>query len=276
MAQKQNLLKPGDTFPSMSSRTHHLHEPAPTTQQPQPPRHKRMKKKSLSSFDPALHARPGIPRGLEYLSTLDGIRVYQYMDNVQATTCWVRSNKYRVCNDKDQQFFVAKDAEADEADLQCCSYCKPSHKYITSIEDNRGLTVIRLERTLSLLQDIMEVHSPPGSVVGHVKLVSRGCSCWPLFNILDADKNNMFVLQVPKAYDCTWKCCSDMVYKIKCAEEMEKEIGEIKRVCLGCKDVLMPSSDISVTFPEELNVLQKTLILAATLLIDYKYMENWL
>ena len=45
--------------------------------------HPRRKKKSLSSFDPALHARPGTPRGLEYLSTLDGLKVYQYQDVVQ-------------------------------------------------------------------------------------------------------------------------------------------------------------------------------------------------
>jgi hypothetical protein len=62
---------------------HHHHGPGPITHQPHPPRHPRMKKKSLSSFDPAQHARPGIPRGLEYLSTLDAIKVYQYMDVVQ-------------------------------------------------------------------------------------------------------------------------------------------------------------------------------------------------
>ncbi|XP_074657367.1 phospholipid scramblase 1-like [Tubulanus polymorphus] len=231
------------------------------------PRHK---KKSLSSFDPIQHAKPGIPKGLEYLSILDKLTIYQYLDVVQATTCWVRSNKHRICNDHDQQFFLAKEAEGDDTstDAYCCSL---TQSYITNIDNNNGHTIVRLDRKRSPCSDHMSVECPPGTLIGHIRLKVLSCTMYPVFKILDPDLKEIYAVQVPVSY-CT-SCCSDLVYKITSLEGCDNaEIGEIRRMWTGCK--VMPASDFSVKFPEDLDVLRKSLFLAVTLFIDNKLWET--
>jgi hypothetical protein len=56
---------------------------------------------------PKPNAIPGVPPGLEYLSTLDQIQIEQVPSLLEAFTGWDTNNKYVLRNADGQQFMYA-------------------------------------------------------------------------------------------------------------------------------------------------------------------------
>ncbi|KAK3107537.1 hypothetical protein FSP39_016921 [Pinctada imbricata] len=214
----------------------------------------------------------GLPPGLAYLGALNEIRIHQHFDTLEVVVGWERNNKYRICNNADQQFMYAKE------DTDCCTrqICGPLRPFLMDIMDNQMQPLIRLDRPLRCqsslfwccyLQEI-DIQSPPGISIGSVKQL---WTPWkPKFEVLDAQGTAHFLIEGECCFCCP---CTDITFQVYTADKNMK-LGEIIKHWGGCREILGGVNDFSVTFPPDLDVMKKALLLSATFLIDFNYFER--
>ena len=80
---------------------------------------------------------PGVPPGLEYLSSIDHLLVQQQVDMLEAFTGWEQCNKYRVFNNLGQQCYYAFE-ESSTCQRLCCG---THREFIIHIVDNMNQVI---------------------------------------------------------------------------------------------------------------------------------------
>lgn len=214
----------------------------------------------------------GLPAGLQYLAALDEINIHQHLDIVEVAIGFEKNNKYKICNSQDQQFMYAKE-DTDCCTRQCCGRARPFDMNIT---DNNLQPLISLYRPFRcqasfmwccFLQE-MEIMSPPGVSIGSIKQLWTPWT--PKFHVFDAQQNPVFQIDGVCCFCCP---CTDITFKVT---ELQKsmEIGEITKHWGGCREIFGGVNDFKVTFPADLDVMSKALLLSATFLIDFNYFEK--
>lgn len=213
----------------------------------------------------------GLPPGIAYLGALDEVRIHQHLDVLEVMVGWERNNKYRLCNNQEQQFMYAKE------DTDCCTrqFCGPARPFVMDIMDNNMQPLIRVDRPFRCqasfmwccyLQE-MDIQSPPGVSIGTVKQL---WTPWkPRFEVLDSQGQQNFIIE---GECCFCLPCRDIIFKV--TDPKEQEIGEIIKHWGGCREILGAVNDFKVTFPAQLDVFKKALLLGAVFLIDFNYFER--
>lgn len=212
-----------------------------------------------------------LPPGLQYLAGLNEINIHQHLDILEVATGFERNNKYKICNSQDQQFMYAKE------DTDCCTrqLCGPSRPFTMNITDNNFQPLISLYRPFRCqasflwccyLQE-MDIMSPPGLSVGGIKQI---WTPWkPKFQVHDAQQTPLFQINGECCFCCP---CTDIMFKITDINS-GMEIGEIVKHWGGCREIFGGVNDFKVTFPMEMDVMKKALLLGATFMIDFNYFE---
>ncbi|XP_019864431.1 PREDICTED: phospholipid scramblase 2-like isoform X2 [Amphimedon queenslandica] len=221
---------------------------------------------------PPQQGLPGCPPGLEYLTQVDQLLVNQQIELLEIMTGFETQNKYKVRNSLGQQVYFAAE------DSNCClrQYCGPSRPFGMQILDNNQREVIHLERPLRCSSwccfcclQTMEVQSPPGTVIGFVE---QDCSLvYPWFSLKNADGETVLKIKGPL---CPCKCCYDVEFQVLSADGTQ-EVGKISKKWSGlAKEYFTDADNFGVTFPMDLDVKMKAVMLAATFLIDFMFFED--
>lgn len=214
---------------------------------------------------------PNCPPGLEYLAQIDQMIIKQKIELFELFTGCEMQNKYDVYNTLGQQIFFVQE-DTDFCTRQCCGPLRPFDIHVT---DNYQREVIRLVRPLRCqgccwpccLQEL-EVHAPPGQVIGYIR--ERWTCCYPRFDIYDANDQIILTIAGPL---CQCKCCADVVYDVKSADESE-DVGKIIKQWMGLAELCVDADNFSVTFPMDMAVSAKALLFAAAFLIDFMFFET--
>lgn len=213
------------------------------------------------------------PPGLEYLTMVDQILIQQKVELVEALVGFETNNKYEICNTMGQRVYYAAE------ETGCCSrlICGAIRPYTMRIMDNYGQEVIHLHRSLRCescwcpccLQKV-KVESPPGNTIGYVR---QGWSlCRPVFKIEDANGDTKIRVQGP-CITCNM-CMADVIFEVF-SEDGEHQIGEIRKAWSGfVKELFSDADNFGVSFPMDLDVHFKALLLGAVFLIDFMYFES--
>ncbi|ESP03662.1 hypothetical protein LOTGIDRAFT_137014 [Lottia gigantea] len=221
---------------------------------------------------PTITVPYGLPAGLAYLASLGEVRVHQILELLEVVTGFERNNRYRICNEGEQQFMFAKE-DTDCMTRQCCGTARP---FTMNITDNMEQPLIQLHRPFRCqgsclwccyLQE-MEIQSPPGNKVGEVKEV---WTCWtPKYNVFDATGTHIFTI----VGDCCYcKCCADVVFRVLEGDEGGQEVGQIVKHWGGCREVFGGANDFSLRFNPQMDLMKKAILFGATFLIDFNYFE---
>ncbi|KAH6941483.1 hypothetical protein HPB50_019004 [Hyalomma asiaticum] len=184
-----------------------------------------------------------------------------------------QSNKYVVKNTMSQFIFSAVE-ECDLATRCCCGSCRP---FEMSLTDYRDVEVMRLFRPLRCtscfcfccLQE-MEVCAPPGTIIGWLRQV---CTViFPQFLVLDSNRN--VVLQIQGPFCTTAVVCNDIVFDVT-TKDGKTKIGQISKNWTGLlREAFTDIDNFTLTFPIDLDVKVKALLLGAVFLIDFMFFEN--
>ncbi|XP_055294923.1 phospholipid scramblase 2-like [Sitodiplosis mosellana] len=212
------------------------------------------------------------PPGLEYLATVDQLLVQQKVELVEAITGFETNNKFNVKNTLGQKVYWA--AENNDCCTRNC--CGPLRRFKMQVFDAYQNEVMHLRRPAACdscffpccLQSI-EVSAPPGRYIGSVQ--QKWSVCHPYFSIKDLHGDTILRIEGPL---CTWSICgNDVEFKILNMNGVE--IGKISKQWSGLARELFTDADFfGISFPIDLDVNIKAIMLGACFLIDAMFFEK--
>jgi len=226
-----------------------------------------------------------VPPGLEYLTHLDQVLVQQVVELLEAFTGWETDNKYAIKNITGQQCYYAFEESG------CCAKqcCKNNRGFVMKIVDNTQREVIRVTRPFKCcattccwlpccgcMQHELTVESPPGIVIGKI---NSECSLWrQTLSVKMGDEgseNEVFKIVGPCCISRAVCCvCCDVTFTIESAGTGE-EVGQLKKQFTGMvKELYTDADNFSVSFPKDLDVRAKALLISAVFLIDFLFYED--
>ncbi|KAI6649711.1 Phospholipid scramblase 2-like [Oopsacas minuta] len=214
------------------------------------------------------------PPGLEYLTQIDQILVHQQVELWEVVTAYQTANRYIVKNTLGQQIYFAAE-DSTPFCRQCCGINRP---FTLSILDNAHNEVIHMTREFSCsgpcfccwFKQRMEVQSPPGTVVGYI---TQNCTCWdPKFFILDAEDREILTITGSMASLCC-KPYGDIVFEVSTMDGLN--VGNVTKQFSGlAKELFTTADNFGITFPMDLDVRMKAVVLGACFLIDFIFFER--
>ncbi|CAB3408050.1 unnamed protein product [Caenorhabditis bovis] len=220
----------------------------------------------------------GVPSGLEYLTYLDHLMVYQLKELIEIVTDWETRNKYVLKNANGEQTYYAFE-ESGCCVRQCCA---ENRGFIMHIVDNFKKEVITIKRDfkccaggMSCLafcgccQQECTVESPTAGLLGSIR--QRCACCSSAFDVLDSNGDVIFKIDGPCS--CLMIGCQDKEFPIKTLNGTV--IGAITKKWGGfCREALTDADTFAVNFPGDLDVKLKAVLLGATFLIDFMEFEK--
>ncbi|XP_043951258.1 phospholipid scramblase 2 [Drosophila biarmipes] len=211
------------------------------------------------------------PRGLEYLASIDQLLVKQKVVIFEALTGFETNNRYSIQNTLGQKVFYAVE------DTNCCTRnCCPERPFHIKIFDSYLKNeVIHLHRPLGCSSiccpcclHSIEVTAPPGNVIGRIQ--EEWAICRPCFRILNPSGDLALRIEGPACF-CSM-CCSVNFNVISLAGE---KVGRISKQWSGLGREWFTDADMfGLTFPMDLDVNLKAVLLGATFLIDFMFFEK--
>ncbi|CAG2164454.1 unnamed protein product [Oppiella nova] len=207
---------------------------------------------------------PNCPPGLEYLTQVDQLLVHQKVELLEAFVGFESANKYSIKNSLGQKVYHAVE------DNDCCTRncCGPIRPFDMKILDNNQQEVIHLYRPLRcdsclcpcLLQQ-MEVTAPPGNIIGYV--TQEWSICVPKFRVEDAS-----------GPVCTYGVCGDIEFQVL-SRDGSVAVGKITKQWTGLiREAFTDADHFGISFPMDLDVNIKAVLLGACFLIDFMFFEK--
>jgi len=231
-------------------------------------------------------ARPGrmsnCPPGLEYLMQLDQLLVQQKVELFEAFTDIETKNKYVIKNSLGQQCYYAY----EESDICMRICCQAGRGFTMHIVDNGGNEVMSLTRPFKCCagccwcakadccSDLIRIEAPPGNPIGSIH---QNGSCWtPWFDVCDGDGETVFKIKGPCCV-CPGVCCTcDFPFEVLSLGPNKEPVGRISKTYAGfTKELFTDASNFTLTFPKDLDVKMKAVLLGATFLIDMMFFEDY-
>lgn len=214
----------------------------------------------------------GCPPGLEYLTQVNQLLIHQRASLAEMATDWEMNNIYTVKNSLGQQVFVATEKN-NILTLQCCG---PSRPFTIHLHDNLGQEVLTLRRPLKCmfccfpccLQEL-EVQNPPGNPIGYV------VQDWHpvLFNFTVLNERREPQLRIKGPW-CLCECVADVVFEVTSLDG-SAVLGQISKQWTGVlQECFTDADNFGITFPMDLDVKVKAVILGACFLIDFMFFEK--
>ncbi|XP_053977606.1 phospholipid scramblase 1-like [Hylaeus volcanicus] len=209
------------------------------------------------------------PPGLEYLMALDHLFVQQKIELIEALIGFETKNKYSVVNIRGEPVFYVVE-ESNICSRMCLGASRSCEFQVYDGTRREVLRMIRPFRCDSCccpccLQEL-EVFSGNmflGSVV-------QDWSLWqPTFSIRNASGETVLIIEGP------WcKFCGDVKFKVLSVNG-ENRVGMIKKEWSGLMQEFFTDVDnFGISFPLDLDVKIKAVLLGACLLIDFMYFEH--
>lgn len=209
------------------------------------------------------------PPGLEYLMALDHLFVRQKVELIEAFVGFETKNKYSVVNIRGEPVYYV----AEESGI-CARLCLGAYRNCEfQVIDGARREVLRMVRPCRCtscccpccLQEL-EVYSGD-TLLGSV---SQDWSLWrPSFSVRNASGDTVLTIKGP------WlRFCVEVTFKVKSADG-NHTVGVIQKEWSGFgREFFTDADNFGISFPLDLDVKMKAVLLGACLLIDFMYFEG--
>uniref|UniRef100_A0A3Q3VNU0 Phospholipid scramblase n=1 Tax=Mola mola TaxID=94237 RepID=A0A3Q3VNU0_MOLML len=221
---------------------------------------------------PTPDRRAGCPPGLEYLTQINQLLVHQKVELLEMVTGWETNNVYTVTNSMGQPVFLA----TEDNNFFVLQVWGPSRPFTIRLHNNLGQEVLTLTRPLRCslccfpccLQEL-EVQSPHGNPIGYVEQIWH--PFLRKFTILNERKEPQLRIR-GRCCDCG--CMSDIVFEVTSLDESEV-VGRICKQWSGfMQEAFTDADNFGISFPMDLDVKMKAVMLGACFLIDFMFFEH--
>lgn len=237
-----------------------------------PQQHQQQQQPGAEQWMAIPHGIQGCPPGLEYLTQIDQLLVKQEVEIFEVMTGIETANKYKIQNSMGQDVYKAKE-KSDFCSRMCCGPIRDFHMEIT---DHTGREVLHLDRPLNCgtccfpccLQKLTVTSPITGEVLGLIK--QKWHPFLPVFEICDVNENVVLKLNGPF---CAVSCCSDVNFEITTNDDVT--VGKITKQWSGfAKEMFTDADNFGITFPLDLDVKFKAVLVGAVILIDFMFFEQ--
>ncbi|KAK3705326.1 hypothetical protein RRG08_033292 [Elysia crispata] len=223
---------------------------------------------------------PGVPSGLEYLTAVDQLIIKQEVSVFELVTELEAKNKYRILNSVNQQAYWAFE-ESALCNRICCG---PDRGFIFHITDNSQQEVMTITRDFRCCAGCpccadgycfypIYVHDRFGQKLGMTRQLNYCCT--PHMGIFDENDTLLYEITGPCCV-CQTPCCRDDVEYPIINAQTRSEVGMIKKVWTDVlRECFTDVTTFSLTFPLDLDVKHKALMLSAVFLVDFAIFEEY-
>ncbi|XP_052774739.1 phospholipid scramblase 1-like [Mya arenaria] len=221
----------------------------------------------------------GLPASVQYLAGVDQLFIKQKIEMLEVLTGFETRNRYAVLNKEMQQVFFVQ----EESSLCERCFCPMNRGFNLHMTDNNTQEIVRMSRDFKCCmgccwcgggccQMVINVESPVGRLIGRIK---TGNSKWkPHIQICDAADNHMFTAWGP-CCPCQAVCCPEDIDFPITDPGLTQRVGNVAKVWRGCCPESFTDADqFRVTFPMDMTVECKMLMVAATFLIEFYVFEQ--
>ncbi|RWS05033.1 phospholipid scramblase 2-like isoform X3 [Dinothrombium tinctorium] len=220
-----------------------------------------------------VNASPGIQShmavlphpGLQYLTQLDQLLIHQLLERFEIMSGWETENRYIIKNTLGQQIYFA----AEQSDSFSRAIAGSHRDFTMKILDNYNQEVINIYRPAAFFiqSDPIRVFVPPGHILGYI---TQEFNLAPTFNIHNPRMEIVLRIEAPLL---SLNFSGDVHYNILGGNHVK--IGRITKQWSGyVQEMFTDADNFSLTFPIDLDVSYKAILLAAVFLIDFSYHEN--
>ncbi|RWS31685.1 phospholipid scramblase 2-like isoform X2 [Leptotrombidium deliense] len=221
---------------------------------------------SNATPQPMVAPQTYVPPGLQYLMSVDQLLIHQKMEMLEAISGWETQNRYTVKNTLGQKVYFAGE-ESDFCGRTCCG---PNREFSMKIVDNNYHDVATIYRPMACLCESgpTEVSSPPGNIIG---FITQEINIAPRFKVKNPQMEPVLRIEGPLI---TTSLGGDVNFNILTADG-SREIGKIKKQWGGiAREMFTDADNFSVSFPMDLDVNFKCILMAAVFLIDFRCFES--
>jgi uncharacterized protein YxjI len=196
---------------------------------------------------------------MDKLAALDTLVIQQRKEWGEILTGWETKNKYAVLDGAgDEVYFAAEEGRS----LFFRVFLKALRPFTIHILDAEGQPILRLDRPFRFYFHTLEVCSPDGRRLGTVE--RRFSVVRRVYSVYDDTGQERFQLFGPLLRPWT--------FLIRARGE---EIGRIAKKWTGVlKESLSDADNFAMSFPAELQLNHKGVLLGAVFLIDFVHFES--
>lgn len=196
---------------------------------------------------------------MEKLTPLGTLIIQQRREWGEILTGWETKNRYAVMDDAGEEVYVAAE---EGGGFFFRIFLKALRPFTIHILESQGNTVLRLERSFRLYFHQLDVFSRENRCLGTVE--KRFSLLRRIYTVYDETGQERFQLFGPLLRPWTFLI-----------RKNGEEIGRIAKKWSGLlKESFADADNFGVTFPAELSVIDKSILLGAVFLIDFVHFEN--
>ena len=203
---------------------------------------------------------------------LDQVLVKQKIELLELVTDLETANQYEISNNMGQKFFTAEE-DSNFCARQCCG---PERGFEIAISDISGSKILHMSRPFKCCNcicfpcnkhELVVKHAISDQVLGSVK---QNWSIFPSFKVRDDTGQHVFNIEGPCSL---FHCCQDINFEVTDLNGVK--LGNIQKQFSGIGMEMMTDADnFNVSFPVDLDVKLKAVLLSALFLIDFMYFEH--
>jgi len=196
---------------------------------------------------------------MEKLESVDGLVISQQKEWAEIITGFEARNRYTVMDPFGTTLYLAAEWEGSFLTRIIFRSLRPFTIYVINPDSSR---VLILRRTFRFYLHKLDIYDPDGK---HLGTIQRQFSILRrIYSVLDNSGLEIFQLFGPILHPWTF-----MIRK------SGEEIGSITKKWSGLfKEAFTSADNFGVTFPTELDVTMKSLLLGAVFLIDFVHFER--
>ncbi|XP_060588604.1 phospholipid scramblase 1-like [Ruditapes philippinarum] len=222
----------------------------------------------------------GLPPSLQYLAGLDQIIVKQKIEALEVLTGFETRNRYAVLNNQGQQIFFVQ----EESSLCERCFCPMNRGLTLHMTDNNSQEVMQFRREFKFCTGCcwcgegccnmqFTVESPVGRQLGSVRTGDSKCKAH--MKVYDASDKHMFTLWGPCCpCQCVCGCTDDINFPIT-DPSLTTQVGNVAKQWRGCcVDTFTDADQFCLTFPADMTVECKALLIGALFLAEFYVFEQ--
>lgn len=216
---------------------------------------------------------------LDYLATLDEIRINQKIDVAEVVTGIDMRNRYSVENATGQQVLFCSE-ESGICQRVCC---KEHRGFVVHVADVTGLEVLTLTREFKCCilpccadptgRYALEV-TAQGQKIGTIRQSQQCCPFPPKLTVESSTGQELYHMEGPTCV-CHGPCCyADVPFHVYSAGG-SSPVATVSRTHAGfVQECLTKANNFKIVFSQGVDKNSKVLLFAATFLIDMMFFEH--
>jgi len=222
-----------------------------------------------------------VASGLDILARTDRLIVRQKVDLLEAFTGWQENNRYVIRNSAGQQIFYAFES-TDNCMRMCCG---SSRGFTINVVDNLNQAVLRFSREFKcgagccwcagicdFATHSVTVETPAGEVLGFIR--QQTSLYKPYYDLLDSASNKVLQIEGPYCIFNGPMAPCDNEFDVQSLDG-KTQVGKVCKEYSGfIQEAFTNADNFSISFPVDMSVKMKAVLLGALFLIDFMFFEQ--